>query len=176
MLPRPPDALLDPKRPGDFNQAMMELGATICLPRTPECARCPVEKFCAARSSGTERELPIKLKKDKTRNSRIDLVLLKHHAQDRVFLMRRPSTERRLADFWELPDKRLLPGARCRRLGEFRHQIVNDRLHVAVWTSRTPPPPEGHWFTFAELESIPLTTVTRKALTVAARITPAVQR
>ena len=59
--------LLDPRRPGDFNQAMMELGATICLPRTPACGACPMVKFFAARAAGTERELPVKLKKPETR-------------------------------------------------------------------------------------------------------------
>ena len=44
--------------PGDHNQAMMELGATVCVPRSPDCSRCPVERFCAARAAGTERSLP----------------------------------------------------------------------------------------------------------------------
>jgi len=155
-------ALLDTRRPGDFNQAMMELGAVICLPRTPACGRCPVETFCAARAAGTAPELPVKLRKQKTRDVRLDLVVFENERG--VFLMRRSSAERRLADFWELPEKKLLRGARCRRLREFRHQIVNDRLRVAVWTSRAAPPPEGRWFSFAELDGVPLTTVTRKAL------------
>jgi A/G-specific adenine glycosylase len=156
-------ALLDTRRPGDFNQAMMELGATICLPRTPECGRCPVEKFCAARAAGTEKELPVKLKKQKARDARMDLVLLED--EQRVVLIRRPSSARRLADFWELPEKKLFPGIRCRKLREFRHQIVNDRFRVAVWTLRAATlPSEGRWFSLAELDTIPVTTVTRKAL------------
>ena len=46
--------LVDPERPGDFNQAMMELGATICTPKTPSCTTCPVQKHCfAQRQVGT---------------------------------------------------------------------------------------------------------------------------
>jgi A/G-specific adenine glycosylase len=156
-------ALLDKRRPGDFNQAMMELGATICLPRTPECGRCPVGKFCAARAAGTAKELPVKLKKPTARDVRIDLVLLED--ERRVFLMRRAASERRMADFWELPEKKLFPGVRCRKLREFRHQIVNDRFRVTVWTARAAPlPSEGRWCSLAELDGIPVTTVTWKAL------------
>ena len=140
----------------------MELGATVCLPRAPECGRCPVERFCAARAAGVEKELPVKLRKQKPRDVRIDLVVLQ--SERRVVLMRRPSSERRLADFWELPGKELFRGIRCRRLHEFRHQIVNDRFRVAVWTARADPPAEGRWFAPDELDRIPVTTITRKAL------------
>jgi A/G-specific adenine glycosylase len=166
--------LLDPRRPGDFNQAMMELGATVCRPRTPTCGSCPVLKFCAARAAGTERELPVKLPKREARDVPLDLAVLERDA--RVFLMKRASTERRLADFWELPARQLLPhlrGATIEKMFEFRHQIVNDRFRVAVWHirfgSRHPPDlppdlPEGDWVEIADLRRIPLTTVTKKAL------------
>ena len=47
------DGLLAPECPGEFNQAMMELGATICLPRVPTCSFCPVAEFCEARKAGS---------------------------------------------------------------------------------------------------------------------------
>ncbi len=107
--------LLDPRRPGDFNQAMMELGATICLPRTPACGACPMVKFCAARAAGTERELPVKLKKPETREVTLDLAILERG--DCVFLLKRSPAERRLADFWELPAKQLFPRLKAREAG-----------------------------------------------------------
>jgi A/G-specific adenine glycosylase len=55
--------LLDPKSPGDWNQAMMELGAMICTPRAPQCLLCPVAKFCCARQSGDPEAFPEKRKK-----------------------------------------------------------------------------------------------------------------
>jgi A/G-specific adenine glycosylase len=55
--------LLDPKSPGDWNQAMMELGATVCTPRAPQCLLCPVAKFCGARKSGDPESFPEKRKK-----------------------------------------------------------------------------------------------------------------
>ncbi len=54
------DTLLDAKIPGDWNQAMMELGATICTPRSPQCLLCPVGEFCAARKRGLVDFIPAK--------------------------------------------------------------------------------------------------------------------
>jgi A/G-specific adenine glycosylase len=58
--------LLDPKSPGEWNQAMMELGATLCTPRAPQCLLCPVAKFCRARQLGLADRLPEKRKKRAT--------------------------------------------------------------------------------------------------------------
>ncbi|MGC1620013.1 MAG: A/G-specific adenine glycosylase [Candidatus Acidiferrum sp.] len=55
--------LLDPKSPGNWNQAMMELGAMICTPRAPRCLLCPVAKFCRARKLGDPESFPEKRKK-----------------------------------------------------------------------------------------------------------------
>ncbi len=52
-------ALLSPSRPGDFNQALMELGATVCLPRSPRCGACPVAAWCAAHADGREEAFPL---------------------------------------------------------------------------------------------------------------------
>jgi A/G-specific adenine glycosylase len=57
------DNLLDPKSPGEWNQAMMELGATVCTPRAPRCLLCPIAKFCRARQLGLAERLPEKRKK-----------------------------------------------------------------------------------------------------------------
>jgi A/G-specific adenine glycosylase len=157
------DALLDRNRPGDFNQAMMELGATVCTPRSPACPACPVEAFCAARAAGRERELPVKLRKPVAREVRLDLVVIQ--AGERILLMKRSSSERRLADFWELPAKRLIQGLRCAKAAEFSHRIVNDCFRVTVWHSRSlPETAPGTWVSPAEWKELPLTTITKKAL------------
>ncbi len=101
------NALLDRSRPGDFNQAMMELGATICVPRSPDCAACPVAAFCAARAAGRERELPVKLKKPRAREIRLELVLLQDG--ERILLVQ--------AFFHRTPPRRLL-GTTCERRGQ----------------------------------------------------------
>jgi len=65
-LQRTADALLDPAAPGDWNQAMMELGATLCTPKSPQCLICPVAQFCEGRKQGIAESLPEKRKKRPT--------------------------------------------------------------------------------------------------------------
>jgi A/G-specific adenine glycosylase len=65
------DALLDPKSPGDWNQALMELGATLCTPKSPQCLVCPVAQFCEARKLGLAESIPEKRKKQ----ARLDIAL-----------------------------------------------------------------------------------------------------
>ena len=60
------DAMLDPKSPSDWNEAMMELGAMICTPRSPQCLLCPVAEFCRARRLGLTEVVPEKRKKRAT--------------------------------------------------------------------------------------------------------------
>jgi A/G-specific adenine glycosylase len=158
--------LLDRRRPGDFNQAMMELGATVCTPKTPDCGRCPVERCCAARAAGTAGQLPVKLGRKPAREVALDVAVLERDG--RVFLVERGSGERRLAGFRELPAKQDLAGARFRAAGEFTHQIVNDRFRVRVWVAgRTSKLPAGEWISASELGAIPVTTTAKKALRIA---------
>ncbi len=159
--------LLDPVRPGDFNQAMMELGATVCAPRSPLCAECPVARFCTARAAGTERELPVKLKKAIARDVPLDLALLTRRlgVRSEVFLLQRAAGERRLAGFWELPLKELFPIWNGSAVGNIAHQIVNDRFRITVWSGSVPRElPDGKWLNMQDLTTIPVTTVTRKVL------------
>lgn len=60
--------LIDSKIPGTYNQAVMELGATICSPHNPSCDACPLEEFCFARTNKKQKYLPVKIKKVKNRN------------------------------------------------------------------------------------------------------------
>ncbi len=62
------NSLLDPKSPGDHNQSVMELGATVCLPRKPACGDCPLSSRCIARKEGRIERLPVKAGKTKVRD------------------------------------------------------------------------------------------------------------
>ena len=93
-------------RPGDFNQALMDLGATVCLPGgAPLCDACPLAGFCAAHAAGREQSLPVKRKKAPRRLEEMTVFLLLH--QGRVALRKRPDTGL-LAGLWEFPH---VPGA-----------------------------------------------------------------
>lgn len=88
-------------QPGDFNQSLMELGATVCLPNgAPQCLVCPLAALCRGREEGCAGELPVKPpKKQRKQQHRTVLLLLDG---GRVLLHRRPSRGL-LAGLWELP-------------------------------------------------------------------------
>lgn len=155
--------LLDRERPGDFNQAMMELGATVCTPASPRCYECPVVTSCAAHAAGTQHQVPVKLKKQTVREIQLDLALVQRDG--RIWLVKRSSAEKRLAGFWELPTKQSVPRARSKKLAEFQHQIVNDRFHITIWKMALKTESvAGEWIPISRLNDYPLTTVTKKAL------------
>ena len=169
------ESLLDRSRPGDFNQAMMELGATVCLPRNPLCGECPVARFCAGRAAGIERQLPVKKRPGAVREVALELAVVQHAGT--VLLVPRAASERRLAGFWELPEKCRIAGLQGPPRKSFTHQIVNDRFRVSVWLSRsrsakTVRIPDGRWVPFADLSAMPVTTITKKALQALGSVPP----
>lgn len=93
-LQRLADSLLDPRRPGDWNQAMMELGATLCAPRSPQCLLCPVNEACEARKLGLVDVIPEKRKKRATVEVRLAaLVLVDAKGQTLLFPPPKPSAD-----------------------------------------------------------------------------------
>jgi len=80
------DRLVARRRPGDFNQALMELGSTVCLPRRPRCPACPLEKVCAARRAGVERRFP--RRRPQRPRPRLALSVLVPRCDGRVLLVR----------------------------------------------------------------------------------------
>ena len=92
-------ALVPAERPGDHNQAVMDLGATVCVPGTPDCARCPLSAFCDAFRTGDAASLPVlpKAKPPKV----IPYAVLLIRSGDRVLMRRR--TEKLLQGLWCFP-------------------------------------------------------------------------
>lgn len=92
-------ALVPKSRPGDHNQAMMDLGATVCVPGTPDCCRCPLSPFCDAFSSGDAADLPVLPKAKPQKTVSYDVLLI--CSSGRVLMRRR--TERLLQGLWCFP-------------------------------------------------------------------------
>jgi len=86
--------------PGDFNQALMDLGATICIPKTPRCALCPLESYCCAKVKGLEGQLPIKKKKLPPKEVRLLAGVIR---QGDAFLLHQRPNKGLLAGMWEFP-------------------------------------------------------------------------
>ena len=159
---------LDGRNPGAFNQAIMELGAAVCLPRRPRCPEWPLESLCAGRAAGTEANLPVKLRrKDPVRVEGSLLVIQRGGC---VLLRREDPAARRMTGFWGLPGPGDLPEARAGAcLGQFRHSITHHRYVFTVFAARGSAGRRVgfRWFKPAELAAIPLCSTARKALKLA---------
>lgn len=83
-------SLVPSERPGDFNQAMMDLGATICVPGTPSCEKCPLQAHCDAYAAGDAEELPVLPRKNPPKQLQYDVCLI--FSGDRVLMRQRTET------------------------------------------------------------------------------------
>lgn len=178
-LNREAAALVPSERPGDFNQAMMDLGATVCVPGTPSCERCPLQSRCEAFREGDAEELPVLPRKNPPRVIDYDLCLV--FSQDRVLMRQR--TETMLQGLWifpmlegsrEAPDIRAalrretgLTAGDIQSVGEakhiFTHQVWRMKLHTMACEDGQPSAP-WRFVTLTEMEALTLPTAVKKAV------------
>jgi len=176
--------VLDQSRPGDFNQAMMELGATVCLPRGPVCLHCPVVELCATRG-----EHPVMArKKMRSQKAAYAFVLrlaipapkaggkkkngtARRPAELAVLLEQRPEGVSLMPGMWELPEIDAAKADAARRLLDVRHSITVTNYYVTVYGYDASgesmlPKTNGvrRWVNSGELAELPLTGLTRKIL------------
>jgi A/G-specific adenine glycosylase len=164
--------LLDKKNPGDFNQAMMELGALICT-RKPLCAQCLVKKFCASVGKNPE-ELPYK-KKTNWINKRINLHIM--HSNKNI-LLKKPTQDSLVKGMWELPLQ--LQHSNTPTLKHFvRHTITNKRITAHVTLQQLTDAQltkqacgDLECVPWEHLDNLPIGTLSRKALASYLRRTP----
>jgi A/G-specific adenine glycosylase len=149
------EGLLDQSRPGDFNQAMMELGATICLPKEPKCLMCPVIEWCASRG---ELEKPSQKPRQKKREIHYALAC----RNGSVFLMRRSQEASLMPGMWELPE--IPAGARGEPAFTLRHSITVTDYTVRVREQLIPENAAGRWIARSRLNTVALTGLARKIL------------
>lgn len=150
--------LLDRRKPGEFNQALMELGALVCLPSAPCCTECPVQSLCAANRLSLQADLPPRrVKAAAVKKERTLLVIRK---RGRILLVPSPRVE----GFWDLPEP--FSGIRLgTRLGMFRHAITNSQYQFEVReASMQGKPQEARWWEEKNLDQMPLSTASKKAL------------
>ena len=182
-------AMVPADRPGDFAQAMMDLGATICTPRSPACGLCPWVGPCRARRAGTAEARPAKAEKPvrPVRHGAAFWLVSRGH----VLLVRRPpsgllggmlalpGTDWR-AEAWPEPGLLAEAPARAawRRLGDVRHGFTHFALELAVYGAELPsrPPAEGTWVPRAQVLDSGLPTVMAKAARLALKAPAAGER
>ena len=182
------------RRPGDFNQAMMDLGATLCAPHAPACDRCPLRSDCLARRDERQDELPVRPAK-KAIPTRAAVAALVRDADGRVLFTQR-TEEGLLSGLWELPTISVLrkptrrdalkalreqtgiTALRAEPLGTVTHVFSHFKLLLHVYavpltsprepfeiaSSRSPLSLNKTPPRFAVPADLPLTTATRRAL------------
>ena len=101
------DALVPGRSPGDHNQAMMELGARICLPKAPQCAGCPIRKECDAFEAGVQEQRPVRRPRKRTPHHEVVVAVIKK--KGRYLLGKRPA-KGLLGGLWEFPGGKVNPG------------------------------------------------------------------
>jgi A/G-specific adenine glycosylase len=176
--------LLDTNRPGDFNQAMMELGAIVCTPRAPACLTCPVIELCATRG-----ELPAKIEAVPQRKREIHYALNRRETE--VFLVQRTRDASLMPGMWELPElvapasRRLSRGQLALAAGggtlprrsprtaaltnpipsfTLRHSITITDYTVRVWRDVELTQNDGKWVSVSRLRRVALTGLAQKIL------------
>jgi A/G-specific adenine glycosylase len=153
------DALLDRRRPGDFNQAMMELGAVVCLPGTPKCQECPVARYCVARRLGEVDRFPAREVKRAQEAVTIRWAFV---VSDGRVLLASPKSDGLWRGFWTLPE---IPLIGARLAARIRHTVTFRKIEIEVYTGQVQGAPTGcEAVPLGRLKTIPLATPVRKFL------------
>ena len=168
-------------RPGDYAQAMMDLGATVCRPKNPVCPSCPVSAGCAAFRQGRQADFPVRARKPE-RPLRRGAAFVMVRADGAVLLRKRPAkgllggmSEPPGSAWGENPEQTPPFGLSFAPAGSIRHEFTHFRLELAVFRHDTPgfAAPDGHWWAIDPLrEALP--NVFAKAITRALAADPEV--
>jgi A/G-specific adenine glycosylase len=152
------ETLVPQDAPGDFAQAMMDLGATICTPRNPTCGRCPVARWCAARAQGNPARYPVKAPRA-VRPHRSGIAYWLEH-DGRLLLVRRPA-KGLLGGMLALPEAE--PAAvDWEEAGAVEHIFTHFALNMRLRCAQTDAPPEGLWWPVERLHEAGLPTLFAK--------------
>jgi A/G-specific adenine glycosylase len=123
------------ERPGDFNQALMDLGSAVCIPKEPRCAECPVVPCCAAYREGRQRALPVRTKGKPPTAVEVAAGIICHEGS---YLLRRRHSRGVLAGLWEFPAVEIAPGEKpeAKLAAAFRMELDQD-IRVEALCFRT---------------------------------------
>jgi len=176
--------LLVEENPGDSNQALMELGATICRPRNPKCEVCPLNAGCVGYLSGDPELYPLRRQRQAT--AELELAVAVVLVDRRILLFRRPETEEILSGLWELPNVYNQPdllavqialgdryGGRWRLSDqglEVRHNITFRALSLRVFSASfqaldsVSEGPEAAWVPRLEISKMAVSSMVLKVL------------
>ena len=176
--------LLPLSTPGEFNEGMMELGATVCMPRHPQCAECPLKSICQARMLQQQESLPVPKKKVAVRKIHIATVVIRRRG---CFLLLLRKKDQWLQGFWGFPQVQCSPTTLKTRLidqiskevgvplllgpkiGTLRHGITRHQLSISVYLGECPSKgnpsldkESARWVKINQLSHYPLGAATKR--------------
>jgi A/G-specific adenine glycosylase len=170
-----------------FNQSLMELGATLCTPRRPQCSACPVRKYCEAMKRGRVEDFPQLAKRPVVTQRRFAAFVAE---KDGTFLVRQRPPGIVNAHLWEFPNREVEPMANgqevaraallelgsnaksLEKIVEIRHSITRYRITLEVHRVSSDPEirdAEGHWLPPKELRKLPFCSAHKRILQVLPR-------
>lgn len=170
-------AIVPKERPGDFAQAMMDLGSMVCRPTSPKCGECPWAEACVANARGEQERFPVKLKKSGG-EPRYGVAYVARRRDGAILLRTRPGTGL-LGGMAEVPvsdwtrqeapaSSPPLPGPWRVLPGSVKHVFTHFPLELAIWAADLPmdaSPPEGtRWVAPSEMASEALPSLMRKVV------------
>ncbi len=175
--------LVPRNRPGDFNQALMELGAVICLPRRPSCHLCPIGSLCRAKRLGIVLQLPVKTRRSPPQRVTHNVLAVKRAAS--YLFEQRPNTGL-WAAMWQMPTLerttsrpgcgvQLQEWVLCRfsltvtppcHVGHFTHQTTHRTIRFVLWAATVQSgrlrPTTGRWRHLDQIDDLPLANPQRR--------------
>jgi A/G-specific adenine glycosylase len=164
--------LVDPAHPGDFNQALMELGATVCLPRNPQCAVCPVAADCQTQGEHKTAARPRMKSREVAHALSLRASRKPNQSHIEVLLEQRPDSLTVMPGLWELPALKSAAVPQKRLLMTVRHAIMQVNYYVRIRSvseddveAMTVAGGERRWVPLTEAGEIALTGLARKVLT-----------
>lgn len=175
--------LVPPRRPGDFNQAIMELGATVCLPQNPRCGDCPVAKQCQANTWGMADRLPVTAPRRPPRQVTHHVVAMQRNGR---YLFEQRPDKGLWSKMWQMPTveapTRPMGPARLRRwvqesfnlttplprrIEQFEHVTTHRVIQFVLWHTQVQSgrllPRAGQWRPLNRLDELPLSNPQRRA-------------
>ncbi len=170
--------LLSPKRPGDFNQALMELGATVCFSNDPQCLLCPMRGQCGAAAKGQQDRYPQAPKREGT--IEVPMAALWVEKDGKVLIRKRSDREKWLKGLWEFPsaegktfeeglrilEKLTKAKASRKEIQKVRHQITHHKIHLKLFRAFPAKgakiPKTFRWATRKILTSLPFSSAQSK--------------
>lgn len=135
-------AVVPAARPGDFNSALMELGATVCAPKNPQCLLCPVAAACVARERGIQDQIPPPKKAKPTPHFGREVYCLRR--PDGTYLLEQRPAKGRWASLWQFvtidpdTDKPPIAKAKARPLGQVAHALTHRRYTFDAFVAEVP--------------------------------------